>query len=175
MDERPRFSFKVLLLGLEFMARSLEACDIDIREDIDRLKQTLSDDLQANYKEIEREKRTSEVDRTLIAFDSMAGEAEDKQYGLRSEEHYWRVGKWIKLDIRKVMPRYRRYCRGMGDIPAIADATQMGELLSGEVYFDRYEQHPEKPNVRLHVLDAKKMEDKGVTLTNLDDSADDYV
>lgn len=175
MDERPRFSFRVIMLGLQLMSDALYRCDIDIREDIEDLKKALSEDLLDSYEEIEKDKRTSEVDRTLMDFESMAGESEDKQLGLRAEEHYWRVGKWIKLDIRKCMPRYRRFCRSTGDIPAIADPSQMGELLAGEVYFDRFEEHPDRPGVKLHVLDAKKMDAKGIAHASFEDSVDDYV
>lgn len=175
LDARPRYSFKVLMSGLQFMSDALFKCDIDIREDIEELRQALVEDLHANHQQIDQEKRRSEVDRILESVDEMAGESADKQFGLVFEDHYWKVGKWIKLDIRKIMPRYRRYCRSMGDIPQIKDAGQLGELMAGETYFDRFEIHPEKPSVNLHVLDAEKLASKGINLSNLESDDGDYV
>jgi len=175
MDERPRFSFKVLLAGLQFMADALKRCDIDITEDIEELKQAMAEDLDINSEVIDREKRRSEVDRILEAVNDMAGDSADKQFGIVHEDHYWKVGKWIKLDVRRIMPRYRRYCRSMGDIPQIKDAGQLGELMAGEVYFDRFETHPEKPNVQLHVLDEQKLAAKGIHLSSLESADADYV
>lgn len=166
MDERPSWSFRVSLAGLEFMKRALKRCDVDIEEDIDELRQALVESLKDNYVQIERDKRTSEVDRVLMSLDEMAGEPDDKQCGLRADEHYQRVGRWLKIDIRKVMSRYRRYCRSVSDTAIITDPSQMAELLEGEVYFDRLQQHEDNPAVELHVVDIEKMDDKGLRLVN---------
>lgn len=169
MDERPQWSFKVALAGLEFMATALKRCEVEIGEEIEELRQALSSSLLENYKSIERDKRTSEVDRVLMAMDEMAGEPDDRQCGLRPDEHYQRVGRWLKLDVRKSMTRYRRYCRSISDMAVITDASQLAELLSGESYFDRLQADEENPAVDLHVIDMKKLEEKGLKLTNFQD------
>ncbi len=166
MDERPRWSFKCCLAGLAFMDTALRRCEVDLGDTLEELRQALSASLTANYTTIERDKRTSEVDRVLLAFDEMAGEPEDRQNGLRPDEHYRRVGQWLALDVRRIMTRYRRYCRGVGEMVVIRDAGQLADLLAGEVYFDRLQPHEHNPAVSLHVIDLAKLEDKGLRLTN---------
>lgn len=171
MDERPRWSFKVALAGLEFMKQALYRCEVDLRDELETLRQALSKNLFENYLEIERDKRTSEVDRVLMSLDQMAAEPEDRQCGLRSGEHYQRVGNWLKLDVQRLMTRYRRYCKSVGDPAIIADPGQLDELLKGEVYFDRMQPHEDNPAIHLHVIDLKKLEAKGVRMVNFEDEA----
>lgn len=173
LDERPQWSFKVAMAGIDFMATALERCGVDIREDLNEVKQALVDSLSANHRSIDRDKRTSEVDRVLMSLDEMAGEPDDRQCGIRRDEHYEKVGKWLKLDIRKMMTRYRRYCRSVSEVPVITDPTQLAELLAGETYFDRLQPRDDNPRVDLHVIDVEKLEEhKGMRLNNFQEDAE---
>lgn len=169
MDARPQFSFQVALAGLEFMCDSLDRCGIDVREDTDMLKDALSADLQDNRKKNETEKRTSEVDRVLQSWDQMAADPMEST-GLKAEDHYVKVGNKLKLDIKLSMTRYRRWCRSVGDPPAISDAGQLADLLEGETYFERIEEREDKPGAPLHVINLDKMKERGHNLFNFVDS-----
>lgn len=171
MDARPRWSFKVVMAGLMFMDTALRRCQVDLGSALTDLRQALSEDLFANYKQIDRDKRTSEVDRVILTLDQMAADPDDRHSGLRVGAHYERVGQWLKLDVRRLMSRYRRYCRSVGDVAIIADPGQMEELLSGESYFDRRERGEENPAQVLHVIDLQKLGDKGIQLVNFQESA----
>lgn len=170
MDERPRWSFKTVMAGLDFMAEALHRCEVDVREPLAELKAALIADLNDNYAEIERDKRTSEVDRILLRLDQMAAEPEDRHCGLVAGEHYDKIGQWLKIDVRRVMGRYRRYCKSVGEPAIITDAEQLGELLAGEVYFDRMQPHDDNPRIQLHVLNLGRLEEKGILLVNFVDT-----
>lgn len=172
MDERPRFSLLVVMMGLDFMADALEACKIDIRSRIDELKQALSEWLGENFAQLEAEKRTSEVDMVLIALDEMAAEPDDKALGLRPEDHYQRIGSQLSLNLALIMPRYNRRSKAFGTFSQISNAGTMKQLLEGETYFDRLQNDPERTGVKWHVINLDKLAEKGIALPNFVETFD---
>lgn len=173
MDERPRFSMLVVMMGLDFMADAMEASKIDIRERIDQLKKSLSDYLNDNFSQLEAEKRTSEVDQVLLALDQMASDPTDRATGLRAGEHYKRIGSQLSLNLSLIMSRYRRWCKSLGEFSQINDLGSMSALLSGETYFDRREADPERPGVVWHVINMDALATKGIQLAQFLDTSDD--
>lgn len=173
MDERPRFSMLVAMLGLDFMADSLAASDVHIREKTDQLKKSLSDYLNSNFERLEADKRTSEVDHVLSALDQMAADPTDRVSGLRAGEHYKRVGSQLSLNLAMIMSRYRKWCKALGEFSQINDLSSLAELISGESYFDRRESDPEKPGVIWHVINVDKLAAKGTQLAHFEETTDD--
>lgn len=171
LDARPKFSMQVVLMGLTFLEEAMQRCRINISDDIAMLKDALTEDLIGNFKQHETDKRTSEVDLVLIALDQMAADPEDRA-GIRADEHYCRIGNSLHIDIPRVLPRYKRWCRAVGDIAVIRDAVQMSELLQGELYFDRMQPHPSLEGVNMHVINLKKLKAKGINVPNFKESVD---
>lgn len=169
MDARPKFSAQVALAGLKLFEDAMRNCGVDISEDIKMLRDAMIKDMDDNSVKQEIEKRTSEVDRVLMAWDQMAGDPTDST-GLRHDEHYTRIGNKLKLNIQASMTRYRRWCRGIGEPPAISDAGQLAELMEGERYFERIEQTDDERAAPLHVINLDRLRANGQTLYNFTDS-----
>lgn len=165
MDERPRYNFRVCLLGLTFLERSLQRFEIDVSEDIARLKQGLQDELGTNYKKIEQSLRRSEVDIVLADFDQMAAEP-DQRDGLQPGIDYIRSGNWLSIDLSRCFSRYRKYARSIGQDVVFQRADSFGELLTGEMYYDRMVPDEHRPQVNRLVLDISKMRKKGIPVDN---------
>lgn len=172
IGERPRYSFQVVLYGLEMLAKTLDDSGLKGADDVAMISKALKEFLQDHSVDMEREKSISEVDRVLASMDEMAGEDSDRSDCLRPGDHYWRAGKFLSIVLQSCMPRYCRYARNIGDTPVIRDARQMASLLQGEVYFDRKEVHPHRPGVDVFVIDLSKMTKKSFALTNFQDGTE---
>ena len=168
MDARPRYNFRTCLLGLTFMERALSRFNIDISEDIARLKQGLQDELGTHYRKIEQSQRRSEVDIVLADFDQMAAEI-DQRDGLQPGIDYIRSGNWLSLDLSRCFSRYRRYARSIGQDVVFQRVDSFGELLAGEMYHDRMVPDEHRPQVTRFVLDISKMRLKGIPVDNFRD------
>lgn len=172
IGERPRYSFQVVLYGLEMLAKTLDDSGLKGSDDVAMITASLKDYLSSHSEDMEREKSISEVDRVLASMDEMAGEDAERADCLRPGDHYWRAGKFLSIVLQSCMPRYCRYARNLGDTPVIRDARQMSSLLQGEVYFDRREVHPYRPGVDVFVIDLTKMAKKSFSLTNFQDGTE---
>lgn len=166
MDERPRFSMLVVLMGLDFLRDSLDSCGMDISEDIDMLKQSVMDYLAENHRSLENERRTTEVDQVLKAMNQMAAEPDDNSFGLKVERHYYRIGEKLFINLPLCHSRYRRWARSVGDIAVINQSDQMASLLEGETFFDRITEHKDAMGVDMHVINLRTLKDKGIMLGN---------
>lgn len=162
MDARPRFSMMVVLMGLDFLDRSLLECKVDVSAGIKELKDYLVAHLNKNQVAMDKESRITEVDQVLKVMDQMAADSKDTA-GLIVREHYYRIGTKLFINMPMAHAKYRRWMRNMGDRPTINSPDQMISLLEGESFFDRTTED-DKTGVRMHVLDLHKLEQKGVSL-----------
>ena len=169
MDERPRYNFRVCLLGLNFLQHALARFDIDVSGEVSRLKEALQDELGTNYRKIEQSLRRSEVDMVMADFDQMAAEP-DQRDGLQPGIDYIRNGNWLSIDLSRAFSRYRRYSRSIGQDLIFQRGDALAELLEGEMYFDRMQVDEHRPQVRRFVLDISKMRKKGIPVDNFKDS-----
>lgn len=165
MDERPRYNFRVCMLGLNFMARSLARFDIDVSEEVEALKDAFQAELGTNYKKIEQSLRRSEVDMVMSDFDQMASEP-DQRDGLQPGIDYIRSGNWLSVDLSRCFNRYRRYSKSVGQDLMFQRSDALADLLSGEMYFDRMEMDENRPLVKRFVLNIEKMRKKGISVDN---------
>lgn len=166
MDERPRFSMLVVLMGLDFMNEALLATKVDVSSEIAALKESLLAYMVQNHAKDEQTKRLTEVDFVLQAYDMMAADPEDRQTGLKCDEHYYRIGDSLFLNIPLCMARYRRWCRAVGEAPTIVNPDQMTALLEGELFFDRISEDLDKPGVQYHVVNLHMLRARGLSLPN---------
>lgn len=172
IGQRPKFAFQTALVGLEMLKQCCETYGVDVTDEVQELSDSLTGYLTKAVREMATEKSVSEVDKVLQALDSMAGEPDDVNSGLRAGTHYWRKGNDLYLILQAIMPRYLRFARSTGDSIAIRDHMALGSLLQGETYFKHTDQHPEKPALRVHVIDMGALSDKGTVLVNFIDESE---
>lgn len=165
MDERPRYNFRVCVLGLNFLQRAMDRFDIDVSEEVKALKEALQEELGTNYKKIEQSLRRSEVDMVISDFDQMASEP-DQRDGLQPGVDYIRSGDWLSIDLSRCFNRYRRYSRSVGQDLIFQRSDAFADLLAGEMYFDRMQSDENRPLVCRYVLDIRKMRQKGIPVDN---------
>ena len=169
MDARPRYNFRTCLMGLNLLKKSLARFDVDVSAEVEELKQALVNDLGENYHKIEQSLRRSEVDMVMMDFDQMAV-APDAPDGIAPERDYLKAGNWLKIELSTCFSRYRRFNRNNGGRMVFQRVDELGELLVGEVYFDRLETDPDRPKISRFVLNVEKMEEKGISTAHFRES-----
>lgn len=161
-DDRPRYSYMIVLMGLNQLVRALLKAELTagadtVQELIEDLQQYLAD----NSKMLSASKRTSEVDLCLKYLNAMAGDTQARS-GLRPGYHYLRTGKELKLNLEMIFPAYRRWCSETSLSCVFTSTEQLAELLMSEPYYDRTEPHPEK-HIPLHVINTDVASTRGVS------------
>ena len=162
----------MVLFGLNRMIAVMKKYDIGAVPEYEALKASLIDYLSRAAGEMAREKAVSEVDKVLASLDCMADEIGDRAAELRAGDHYWRNGDDLYLVLQACLPRYARYARQMGEAVVIRDPRQMATLLEGQPYFDRIEDHPGRPGVRVHVINLARLADRAFTPSNFKDNTE---
>ena len=170
--QRPKFGYQTCLVGLELLAQTCEAYEVDVYTEVRELAEGLVSHLSNVVSEVSKDKNITEVDKVLLSFDAMASEPEDLSSGLRPGDHYWRQGDSLYLCLTAIMPRYLRFARSTGEIAAIRDASTMGSLMNGETYFLRSEPHPLNSAVKVHVIDIAGLTEKGTVLSHFTDGTE---
>lgn len=166
MEDRPRWGMQCCLTGLEMLITTMTEFKVGGVEEVQRLERELITYLGGRVTEVERGKSASEVDRVLGAMNTLADDTFEERMRLQPGKHYWRQGDSLYLVLQSCLPRYHAYSKSIGEQPVIRQFQQLSQLLEGEVYFDRIEQHPENPEVEVYVINAKKLTDKGTTMNN---------
>lgn len=166
MEDRPRWSMQCVLTGLHMLIQTMTDFEVGGVEEVQRLESSLIAYLGGRVTEVERGKSASEVDRVLGSMNIMADDTFDERIRLLPGKHYWRQGDSVYLVLQSCVPRYHSYCKSIGDIPVIKQFQQLSQLLEGEVYFERIEQHPDNPEIEVYVINARKLTDKGTTMNN---------
>lgn len=172
IGERPHYSWKVVLFGLNRLIAVMKKYDVGAVPEYEALKDSLIDYLSRAAGDMAREKAVSEVDKVLASLDCMADEIGDRAAELRAGDHYWRNGDDLYLVLQACLPRYARYARQMGEAVVIRDPRQMATLLEGQPYFDRIEDHPGRPGVRVHVINLARLADRAFTPSNFKDNTE---
>jgi hypothetical protein len=106
----------------------------------------------------------------LTTLNHMADEGTEERYRLLPGMHYWRAGDSIYLVMGSCMQRYKLYSRAMGETVIIGAFDQLRNLITGEVYFERTEQHPTRQGTEVFVLNASKLAKRGTEMTNFRES-----
>ena len=163
---RTQISYGCMLVGIQFLKYVMETFDADFAREIEGYEAELLETLEGGSAELVRGKKHSALDDILQAFDTMAGEYENRDHGLEVGIHYWVVGQTLYLDIRSTFPRFRRYARGIGMDATVSTAAQVTSLIRGESYLLGETDHPHKPQVRMLMLDLDALNEKGTSLVN---------
>lgn len=170
VEERPRWSFMTCLTGLHMMMHTMESYGVGGVEDVRSLYDQLVAYLGGRVTEVERGKSASEVDLVLDTLNTLAEDNFDDRKRLMPGKHYWRQGDSLYLVLQSCLPRYHAHSKDVGNQPVIRSYMQLTQLIEGEVYFDRIEQHPmREQKVDVYVISIAKLAEKGTLLNNFDE------
>lgn len=171
VEERPRWCFMTCLTGLHMMMHTMESFGVGGIEEVQALYDQLVAYLGGKVTEVERGKSASEVDLVLDTFNTMADADFDDRKKLVAGRQYWRQGDSLYLVLQACLPRYHAHSRDVGTQAVIRSYNQLTNLIEGEVYFDRVEQHPlREQKVDVFVISIQKLADKGTLLNNFEES-----
>lgn len=169
IDERPRYSYKVLLVGLDYLEKSVRSMGVEDGGYIEELRQELKDYLERESSDIQKVKHWTEVDSVLEDIGTMVALSSDGtdrwiQYG----RHIYldTANRRLYLDLPVVHATYLRYKGGRDDIP-LYRLNQLSTLLKQEIYFVSDKCMVERMNASrpMWELDLDRMEEKGHTVT----------
>lgn len=170
-DDRPRYSFLVVFMGLAFLRETLHSANIHGFDDrLLRLELELEEYLAVNTTRLNRAKKMSEVDLAIKAFNDMAGDREAR-INLVAGEDYVRHGNFLHLRLSAIMPRYNRFMRDQTQTSVFRNPGQLSELLEGESYFDRTQVADN--GAEEHVLNVELCLARGIPLHAFKDDAAD--
>ena len=145
LDDRPRYAYQVVFLGLCKLKEAFEAAKLSKGAAVvEELTEALRSNIEDNRVVIAQSKRTSECDLVLRGLNSLAASKPDL---LRPGIHYRRSGNELSLSLDLVMPQYIKYCREMGLQCPFTSTDSFGDMLQSEDYFDRVE-----PDEETHML-----------------------
>lgn len=165
MDERARWGMQCCLTGLHMLIHTMNEYGIKGTDAVEDLQRALIRYLGGEAKFAERGRAVSEVGRVIDYLNTMADPSFEERFRI-GDGFYWRAGDSIYLVLQSCVPRYIGYARSINEQPVIRSYNMLAELIDGEVYFERREPHPTRPNVEVFVLSAKKLTEKGTSVNN---------
>lgn len=170
LDDRPRYAYEVVFLGLDFLANALNKRGMSRGvETVESMKNSLLNYLSDNSVSISRDKGRDEVDTFLMQLNTLAADPTSHQ-GLKCGLHYQRIGDSLHLDLNQCYIKYRMFCSMVGSNSPFVSSQPLIELLEGEPYFVR-KQINEDNNATMHVISVKACEEKGVELRSFREDA----
>lgn len=167
MDDRPKYSFQVLLTGLDFLNLTCKSIGIDVREDVGTLKTHLIDVLEENGHLMASLNARSEVDSILDDIGTMISLSDDgNKIGITRSKHYETVDDKLLLDIPMIHAMYKRFKGSLKETVVISSTSQFAILLKQEPYYAGEMFIEEMSTSRSMVkLNLPKMEDKGILIS----------
>ncbi len=164
--ERAKFSYQVVLLGLEFMERSLRKRGLLKAADrLPELRTSLIDSLRETTDDIVLEKERSEIDQVIQTLGHMAMlTAQGTETWLLEGKNFAVVNDYLYFEPQLAHLMYKRFSGRSGQAAVIDDYRQFITLLRQERYFESDKAILEKmAGTRYLVkLDMKKMTEKGI-------------
>jgi hypothetical protein len=166
LDDRPRFSYQVLLTGLDFFSHCCRELGLSLDAEVRELKRCLIEVLTNESDEIARGKVRSEVDAVLEDIGTMIALSADSEQWLRVGRHYVVTDDFLLLDLPVVHALYKRYKTSMRDSVTIDSTAQFITLLKQEIYYDGTVILPDMGvNRPVTKLSLAKMDEKGMSVT----------
>jgi hypothetical protein len=134
--ERPRYSYAVILTGLDLLNKISDVYKIGLSERIALLKQTLVSETANLAVSLDVEKRWSEVDAVMDSLAQMASLTRDgSDTWIIEGKHYMAIRGKLYLDTPICHAIYQRYQRVNRRRIALDDHKQFVTLLKQEPYF----------------------------------------
>ncbi len=166
LEDRPRYSYAVIMSGLEIFREVCNEFGLDVDSRINELSQALKNHLKESVEEIVMEKSRTEID---LILQDMAVMASLTQSGMSKElvedVHYMVHNNKLVLDYRTAFPLYTQYCaRNRKDV-VIRDIRQFHALIRQEPYFEQEGMVVGFLNRPTMVLSKSGMMDKGIDVS----------
>ena len=165
-DDRPRYSFAVLLVGLGLLGEVCAELEFGVGDRIEELKQAVLLHVHSSITEILLDKARSDIDSVISDMGLMASVT---QAGLSKEliegVHYMVHQGDLILDYRSAFPLYTHYCAKNRRDVIIKDIRQFRALIRQEPYFREEGRVIGFGNRAAMILDGKAMTAKGIDLT----------
>lgn len=137
IDDRPRYSFAVVLAGLEFFQHVCDQLRLGLDDQINQLRSTFMDKLLNEETSEFLLRQQSEIDHVLAKMGVMAAlSTAGGQPWLEKRRHYFRTEQQLVLDITLCHAMYLRYMRMQENAPPVIESP--GEfllLIKNEPYF----------------------------------------
>lgn len=173
---RPRYSFKVVFLGLRFLEELASEYELGCFEEIAEVRDGLSSYLFSNSTEIGRVKRSSEVDQIISDWNVMAAitTGEESVPWMKAGRTYLREGNTLYIDTLVAHSRYVSYVRQHKGTPVVIDnVREFNKLVSGEDYclhvaFSHQSFGDSRPCL---VLDVRELAAKGIDIAGFKETA----
>jgi hypothetical protein len=165
VDERPRYSFQVALMGLDFLEKCVRELELDDAGLIDELRDALKTYLAERAGEISKAKHRTEVDAVLEDVGTMVTlSVDDTDRWINYGRHIWldEEKRRLYLDVPIVHAMYLRFKNRSDQVP-LDRVSQFAALLKQEIYFVSDSVVVEEMNASRPVwaLDLDRMEEKG--------------
>ena len=171
MGDRPHFSFKVVLMGLDFLSAICKAYQLDCERDIERMRSSLLHMLKEDISGLAVMKQRTEVDIIIDKLATMAAMSDSTGAlpWLVEHEHYLVDGEWLYIDGLVAHAQYRSFCaRVEHSIAVIEDYGQFKSLLKSEAYCDSTTYIKDENFARgrpILRLNLEKMAEKGIEVS----------
>lgn len=178
LPDRPAYSRKVILTGLDLMIDALKSVDIDATSIVMEAKQAWIDEmLDSSVEDIANITRT-EVDKVMSFLTSMVAtdDMPDKMAIRKEYEFYVSKGS-LFIDFNRTMIIYRRASLAAGLKPVYQNFAHMQKQLQEEDYFVGYREgnSPSGQQVKYTQLDMSKLIERGIEAEYFYDTDDDVV
>jgi hypothetical protein len=137
LDDRPRFSYQVILTGLDLFKACCMALKLPVLDDIDDLTDALAEYLATCADDLNKKKSFSEVDGVLEDLGVIiALQAEDDaKVQLVYQKHFYISGDRLFIDPVTCHAKYKSYKRSIGEVPVIKSSSQLCSLIKDEPYY----------------------------------------
>ncbi len=134
--DRPRRSYQIALLGLEFFERTARALELPVADEVDSVRKAMLEIIDGTAKEIERSKRYSEVDAVIESLGQMAALTLDgTEQWIIHGKHYLVKGDSLLIDMAIVHVLYMRFAKSNKSSVVIDKGSVMSDLLRQEPYY----------------------------------------
>lgn len=167
IGDRPHYSYRVVLMGLDYMRFVCEGVGLNCLDLIDNLKEVLVQQLKTDILAIATAKRRTEIDIIMTKLATMAALSQ-KDSGtpwLMPGQHYFKTPDHLYLDGLVCHALYVRYMNQVERTPPVVeDYAQMKPLLKSEAYCLSMAAFVQdfcnnKPVIK---LDLRRMAEKGI-------------
>lgn len=179
MGDRPHYSYRIMLMGLDFLRTVLKAYEIDLIDRVDELTNELIGMVNDDIDSLAAGKQRSEIDIVIDTMAQMAALTEgDMPPWLIHGQHYKRDEDYLVIDALVAHAQYLSFMSRIRGAPAVIDNfREFRTLLAHEPYCDSINWKEEgfareRPVVRLAVAKLRKKGievDAFLTADQLDD------
>ena len=173
LDSRPHYSFRVCLVGLDFLAKVLReelgfAEDSELLREISGKTDAVIQYIWGDVEVISREKAQTVSDRVIAMIAIVSGECGENDnhlYRIESGTHYLRHGNDLYIDMPLVFPAAMRYAHAVRQPLEITSLQMLKTLMKDEDYLVSTSITAKFCRRKVWQFDVSKLDEKGIDTT----------